>query len=73
MNSIERKVWIFNTEETPPSREDSFEGHVIALHRDGYWIAAYHSVVAADPDRYIKWMQYPDLAQHRKEFPNETD
>jgi hypothetical protein len=71
MGAIERRVWIFTTEDTKPSREDADAGgYVIAMTSDGDWVSTTWRAVVNFPNMFIRWMQYPDLANHLKEFPN---
>lgn len=71
MGSIERKVWIFKTAETLPAYEDSYNGMVLAMTVNGDWANKHIDFVIGAPAFYVKWMQYPNLADHIKEFSYE--
>lgn len=72
MSAIERRVWIFTTEDDKPTAEDAgADGYVLAMDNEGSWMSAEWSAVAKYPDIFIRWMQYPDLYNHLKEFPCE--
>ena len=73
MSSIERKVWIFKTEEVKPKYEDSFDGFVLALSFCGDWHPTHYNIVAREPERWPEWMQYPDLVQHRRIFGGDDE
>lgn len=65
---LERKVFLFNPKDTPPTEEDSFMGYVLALSEHGYWENEHYLDVRFNPSWYRAWMQYPDLAKHLENF-----
>ena len=72
MSAIERRVWIFTTEDDKPTAEDADgEGYLLAMTSDGDWVSSTWWAVEKYPDVFIRWMQFPDLVNHLKEFPND--
>jgi hypothetical protein len=72
MSSIERRVWIFTTEDDKPTADDAdAEGYLLAMDTLGNWTSTFWKAVVDFPDIFIRWMQYPDLVNHLKEFPSE--
>lgn len=65
---LERKVFLFNPKETPPTEEDAYIGFVLALTKYGYWENEHYMDVRNNPEYYRAWMQYPDLVKHKDNF-----